>query len=300
MTKENVKRKLIQYAWIALGVILLDLGFYFFIEPAHLVFGGMMGLSVIFEPFYTKIGAWFTTSIFLFIGNAIALIVGGIMLGKDFFLKTIFSSFFSPLVVFIFEKCFDPNIALNQVSESGYYIVAIVCGLLLFGFGLGVAIKNNGSTGGLDVIQKILSKYLHIPYSKTMYCTDLVIVIASGMSFANGFSYNIEFVLYGCIGVFSTSYIIDTIILDARRRRTAYIITEHPDEIKAVIYEQIKRGVTFVNAQGGYSGQAKTMVICTMEKNEAYKLIEILNEIDSDAFCYVSSTSEIVGEYDRK
>ncbi len=297
MNKELLKKKIIQYLYIALGVILLDIGFYFFISPAKLVLGGMMGISVILEPYYSKLGDWFTNSIFLFIANGIVLIIGGIMLGKDFFLKTIFSSLFSPLVVFIFEKTCDPNFFLSSVSSSGYYIIALICSSLFSGFGLGLALKHNGSTGGLDVVQKIMNKYLHIPYSKTMYLTDWVIVFISGFAFTGGFSYHIELVIYGVLGVLAISQITDAIVLNARMRRTAYIITEKPTEIRDLIYKLTDRGATFVDVSGAYTGDKKTMVICTMEKNEAYKITETLKTIDSDAFCYVSATKEIVGEY---
>ncbi len=297
MNKEYIKKRLIQYIYIAVGVILLDIGFYFFISPARLVLGGMMGVSVILEPFYSKLGSWFTDSIFLFIANGVVLIIGGILLGKDFFLKTIFSSVFSPLIILLFEQTCDPNFFLKEVSESGYYIIALVCSSILSGLGLGLALKHNGSTGGLDVVQKIMSKYLHIPYSKTMYLTDWVIVFISGFSFIGRFSYNIEMVIYGVLGVLAISQITDAIALNARNRRTAYIITEKPEEIKNLIYELTDRGVTFVDASGGYTGAHKTMVICTMEKNEAYKITEALKGIDPHAFCYVSATKEIVGEY---
>lgn len=297
MNKKKFKKLLIQYSYIALGVILLDLGFYFFINPSKIVLGGMMGLSIILEPFYSSIGPWFTSSIFLLIANTIVLIIGGVMLGKDFFLKTIFSSLFSPLLILVFEHTVSPNFFLESVSAGGYYIVALVCGTLLSGLGLGIALKNNGSTGGLDVVQKIMSKYLHIPYSKTMYLTDWVIVLFSGFTFINGFGFNIEMVMYGLAGVFAVAILIDTIVLNAKSRRTAYIVTEHPEEVKAIIYEKINRGVTYVDVSGGYTGDHKTMVICTMEKNEAYKITQLLENVDPNAFCFVTSTKQIVGEY---
>ena len=295
MNKEQIKKRLIQYVYIAVGIILLDSGFFFFTEPKNLVLGGMLGLSVILEPYYSQLGSWFTSSIFLFIANGIALIIGGLMLGKDFFIKTIFASVFSPLVVFIFERtnC-DPNFFLKEVSESGSYLIAVVCSIITAGTGMGLALKNNGSTGGLDVIQKILSRYLHIPYSYTMYFTDWVIVFFAGFTFTGGFSFNIEKVIYGVVGVYGISILIDQIVLRARARRTAYIITT---EIRDFIYSKTDRGVTFVPAKGAYTGDDKTMVVCTMEKNEAYRIIEGLPEIDSSAFCYISTTREIIGDY---
>ena len=86
---------------------------------------------------------------------------------------------------------------------------------------------------------------MHIPYSKTMYFTDWVIVLISGFSFASGFSYHIEIVLYGIVGVYCIALLIDTIVLRAKVRRTAYIITDHPIEVRNMIYEKTDRGVTF-------------------------------------------------------
>ena len=297
MNKKKITKKIKQYLLISFGVLLLDLGFYFFIEPSKIVLGGMMGISIILEPFYTQLGTWFTTSLFLLIANVITLIIGGFLLGKDFFVKTIFSSVFSPFVVFILESFFDPNLFLKEISESGYYLISLVCGSLLSGLGLGIAIKNNGSTGGMDVIQRMMSKYMHIPYSKTMYLTDWVIVFISGFTFAEVFSFNIEKIVYGIAGVFLISILIDAIILNAKRRRTAYIITNKPEDVKSFIYEKINRGVTYVDVKGGYSGSKMTMIVCTMEKNEAYRLTQMLDSIDPESFCFITSTREIVGEY---
>lgn len=297
--KELIKKKLFQYFMISIGVIILDLGFYFFLEPAKLVTGGMLGVSIILEPFLLKIGSWFTTSIFLYIANIITLIIGGIMLGKDFFIKTIYASLFSPTLIFILERTLSPDLIMNTVSEGGYYFVALVCSSILCGLGIGIAIKFNGSTGGMDVIQKIMSKFLKMPMSKTMYLTDWIVVLLAGFTFINGFSYNVEMVIYGIIAVYATSYIVDVIVLNARTRRTAYIITNNPIEIRNSIYSNFDRGVTFSDVTGGYTGTQMTMVICTLDKSEAYRLKEHVMEIDPNAFTFITSCKEVIGEYVR-
>ena len=300
MSKRDLKKKIKQFLCVALGVILLDIGFYFFMTPSAIVMGGMTGVSILLEPIYAKVGPWFTPSIFLFIVNTITLIIGGIMLGKDFFIKSVFSSLFSPLVVFIFEKTLDPNLFLQHVGESGYYLVSLICGAGLAGLGLGIALKNNGSTGGMDVIQKIMSKYMRVPYSKTMYLTDWVIVFFSGFTFASGFKFNIEMVIYGILGVLGVSVIIDAFLLKARSRRTLHVVTTKPNEIRDMLYKEVDRGVTYVSAQGAYTGVTRTMVVCAMEKHEAYKIMDLIDPIDPEAFCYVTKTKEIIGKYDHK
>ena len=300
MSKKQVLKKIKQFLCVALGVILLDIGFYFFMTPSKIIMGGMTGVSILLEPFYSKIGDWFTPSIFLFIVNTITLIIGGILLGKDFFVKSVFSSLFSPLVVFIFERTVDPNLFLQYVSESGYYIISLICGAGLAGLGLGIALKNNGSTGGMDVIQKIMSKYMKVPYSITMYFTDWVIVFLSGFTFVGAFAFNIESVVYGILGVLGVGMIIDAFLLKARSRRTIHIVTTKPEEIRDMLYKEIDRGVTYVKAEGAYTGVTRTMVVCAMEKHEAYKIMDLIDPIDPEAFCYVTKTKEIIGKYDHK
>lgn len=299
MNKEKIKRLIIQYLWISLGVIILNIGFYFFLEPSKLVTGGMLGISIILEPFFESVGSWFTTSIFIYIVNIICLIIGGLLLGKDFFLKTIYASLFSPTVIFILERTLPNDLIMSTVSTGGYYIVALICSSLLCGIGIGIAIKHNGSTGGMDVIQRIMSKYLKIPMSKTMYLTDWVVVFLAGFSFVGGFAYNIELVLYGSLAVFACSYIVDVIVLNAKTRRTAYIITKMHIEIKEQIYSNFDRGVTFCDVEGGYTGESKKMVICTLDKSEAYRLRDLVKEIDPNAFTFITSCKEVVGEYGR-
>lgn len=300
MSKREVIKKIKQFLFVALGVILLDIGFYFFMTPSKIIMGGMTGLSILLEPLYSKIGTWFTPSIFLFITNTIALIIGGILLGRDFFVKSVFSSLFSPLVVFVFEKTLEPDLFLKHVSPSGYYVICLLCGAGLAGLGLGIALKNNGSTGGMDVIQKIMSKYMKIPYSKTMYLTDWVIVFLSGFTFVEVFSFNIEMVVYGILGVLGISIIIDAFLLKARSRKTLHVVTTKPDEIRDMLYREVDRGVTYVSAKGAYTGEIRTMVVCAMEKHEAYKIMDLIDPIDPEAFCYVTSTKEIIGKYDHK
>lgn len=297
MKKIMTKKRFIEYLWISWGVIVLDIAFYFFLNPKNLVFGGMMGVATLLEPILLKVANWFTASIFLFIANGICLILGAILLGKDFFIKTIYATLLSPAFLLLLEQTCNKEFFTGRITTAGEYAIPVLVGGLLSGYGIGVAVKNNGSTGGMDVIQKCMSKYLHIPYSKTMYLTDWVIVILSGIVIKGGFYYDIEMVVYGSLGILLTSILVDKIVLNARSRRTAYIITSKPIEMRDMLYEKISRGVTFSKVEGGYTGEEKMMVICTMEKSEAYRLTEFIKEVDPDSFSFITSCKEVVGEY---
>ena len=303
----KLKKKIKEYAFVTLGVMILSIAFYFFLSPSGIVTVGMLGVSILLGPVFDKIGTWFTASIFLYIVNFITLIMGLIFLGKDIFFKTIYGTFLSPTFVLVLENLFDPNYFLNTISSGNEKIIALICGSIMCGIGIGIAIKSNGSTGGMDVLQKIMSKYFKIPMSVAMYFTDWVVVILSGFlitTIATGheytLNYQIENVVWGSIGVFVQGFIIDYICLSAKARRTVYIITNKEEEIKQLIYSNLNRGVTLVDVTGGYTNEGRKMLICTMDKSEAYKVTDLIVECDPDAFTFVTSCKEVRGTYRNK
>jgi len=308
--KKYIKKRAIQYLWISLGVILMDLGFFFFFDPTGIVAGGVTGLAIVLKPLWAN-STWFSTSIFLYVAEVICLLLGLLFLGKDFFLKTVYAALLSPTVIFIFERIgLNSNYFMDQFKvvvegqvfvRDNNYIIALICGALLTGFGVGLAIKNNGSTGGMDVIQKIISKYAKIPISQALIFTDWGVVILSGLRFIDGGCvYCIEFVVYGILALIAEGYIIDVLALGIKPRRTVYVISERPQEIKELIYETLDRGVTFSHVYGAYTNKERTMVICTMDKNEAYRIVGLISDLDPKAFTFVTSCKEVRGQYDKR
>jgi uncharacterized membrane-anchored protein YitT (DUF2179 family) len=303
---EKLKKKIKEYGFVSLGVLILNIAFYFFLSPSGIVTGGMLGVSILLEPIFDKIGSWFTASIFLYIVNFITLILGLVFLGKDFFLKTVYGTFLSPTILFLLERVSNPNYFLQTIAGDNQKIIALICGAAGAGFGISLAIKSNGSTGGMDVIQRIMSKYFKIPMSVAMYSTDWVVVLLAGFLITSGsvkeytFVYQIENVVWGSIGVFAQGYIIDYICISGKSRRTVYIITNMKNEIKELIYTSLNRGVTLVDVTGGYTNEGKTMLVCTMDKKEAYKITDMISEIDPNAFTFVTSCKEVKGKYRSK
>ena len=187
-------------------------------------------------------------------------------------LKTIYASIMSPTFIMIFEFTIDTDVFLKAVNPANHYFISMIAGGLLTALGLGICFRNNATTGGMDIVQKILAKYLHIPYSKTMYLTDWAIIIISGFFINKGSSfYGIEGVIYGSLCVIIIGYVVDAIALNAKTRKTAYIITSKPAEMKQMIFDLVGRGVTESDVRGGYTGNNMVMLICTLEKSEAYK-----------------------------
>ena len=310
------KHKFIQYMWITFGVLLMDLGFFFFLEPAGIVIGGMNGLAILLNPLYSKLGSWFTTSIFLYIADTIALIIGFIFLGKDFFLKTLYGTILVPGIVLILELSpLDPNYFIETIdpvfSETGQItfsikIISLLFGVVLQALGVGIAMKNNGSTGGMDVFQKIMSKYLNMPLSKTMYFTDLIIVLVAGFVDFDAAErifvtqYHIANVAYGIIGVYAVGIIVDMICLSLMGKRILYIITDKPEVIKELIYKELDRGVTISKVFGGYSNKERNMLTCVMNKSECYRIMDLIKTADPRMFAFVAPCQEVRGEYAQR
>lgn len=280
MSKEKIR----QFFEITFGVLALSFAFYFFLLPMNLVIGGVSGISIILQDYIDP-------AIFILLANIMCLIVGVIFLGKEFFFKTIYGTLLFPVLTYIFEMLFDSNLILNDVqNEVSKLLISVVAGGLLAALGLGLCFRNNATTGGIDVVQKIVSNKLKIPYSKAVYFTDGIILIVAS------FVLNIEMAFYGLLSIFIIGYFVDIISTGGTAMKTVYIITKKPNEIKQKIYETLNRGVSFSKVTGGYSGDEYTMVISTLSKTESYRLKELIKEVDEHAFTYIAQTTEVIGD----
>lgn len=277
------KNIFLEYFQITLGVVIMTLGFYFFLLPTNLVIGGVMGLAVIFQEFINP-------SILMYILNIGLLIMGLFLLGKSFFIKTIFGTIASPTIVLILDLMkADKFFIINQFSDSKMMLAAI-SGSILVGFGLGIVFRNNATTGGMDVLQTIFHKKFHYPYNVVFYATDGAVILLGLLYFKNA-----ENFIYGLAAIFITSYVISNISIKGRAGQTMFIVTKHPDIVKKTIYDNIDRGVTIVDATGGYSLEEKKMVVCTMSQRELNMMRELIEIADKDAFTFMAQTKEAVG-----
>lgn len=278
-----IKKWMYEYSQIVFGVTIMTLGFYFFLLPENLVIGGVMGLAVIFK-------AQINPSIFLYIVNTGLLFTGLLVLGKDFFLKTVFGSLASPTIIFILESL---NISefwiMNEITESRL-LIASMGGAILVGAGLGIVFRVGGTTGGMDVLQSIIHKKVHIPYQIIFYFTDGLVVVLSLFVFKD-----VELFIYAVASVFLISIIVDNVSIKGRAGQTIFVITHKPDLIKQAIYDTIDRGCTLIESEGGFSRTKSKMVICTMRNREVNKMRSVIERIDPEAFTFMTDTKEAVG-----
>lgn len=279
-----MRRKLFQEVLqIALGVTMMTLGFYFFLLPENLVIGGVMGLAVIFR-------AQIDPKILIFILNSALLILGLFVMGKSFFLKTIFGSLASPIILFLVELMGIKETAImSQITES-HLLIASVSGAIMVGFGLGLVFRNGGTTGGMDIIQSIFYTKLHFPYKLIFYFTDGFVILLSLIIFRN-----VELFIYAVASIFLISLIVDNVSIKGRASQTMFIISNKPDVVKNAIYETVDRGCTLIDSKGGYSGVSNKLIICTMNQREVNRMRSVIDVVDPEAFTFMTDTKEAVG-----
>ncbi len=266
---------------ITAGVVLLSAGFYFFLLPLNMVIGGVMGISVIIQEIIP-------VSIFMYIANIILLLIGWLVLGKVFFMKTALATILSPTIIWVLEHTVPSNFFMRHMTESPLLIGASFGGLFL-GVGLGIVIRNNATTGGMDVIQNIMHKYLHIPFSTAMYITDGIIIgIAMIINFQLG--------LYAVGSMIISGVLIDRLSIEGKAGYTVFIVTSFTEKIQEQIYEKLERGITQVKVIGGYSKKEKDMIICTVDRAQLYIFKRIIKLTDPKAFTFVTRTKEALGE----
>ena len=168
------KQMIKEYLWMTFGIAVASFSYSFFLAPSNVVCGGVSGLGLIIENHY-HIDDW----LIILIINVVLLLMGLIFLGKEFFIKTVYGSIMFPALIGVFESVYD---TLKKVSDKFDFSklslpLVIVISALLMGYGLGLSIKHGGSTGGVEIPQKILFKYCHIPFSLSLYFIDGTIIL---------------------------------------------------------------------------------------------------------------------------
>ena len=287
MIKRIDKQKVIEILEISIGTLLVAIGFHFFLDPMNLVTGGVMGLVIIISD-YVSFSNEIFKSIILYLMNGTILMLALLFLGKKYFFKTVYATLLLPTMLLIMELLIPSDFITSKLHEGPLLLTAVFSALFT-GLGLGLVIRNNASTGGMDAVQNMMQKFFKIPFSIAMYISDgIIILIGIGV-------FGIERGMYAVATLFLIGVIADKVMLSGRSGYTVFIVTKKSEDIKEAIYKTIDRGITKLEAYGGYSGNKKDIVICTINKKQLYALKEIIKKTDPDSFSFVTRTSETIG-----
>lgn len=270
------KTVLIDILYTVIGSIIVGISYNLFLLPGQIAAGGISGLSTILNK---MIGS--DPAMIQFIFNIPIFIIGWFTLGKSFSLKTVIATFVVPLTIFLTAR-------LVEKGTTDALLASLYGGIVL-GIGLGLVYRGNGSTGGTATLAQIVKKYTGLSSGFCQLIVDAFVVILSA------FVFNFELALYALISIYVTSKVIDIVQLHAGDNKLVFIITTKEQKIINLIHEHVERGVTSVNAFGGYNREGKSLLFSVMEQKEAIYFKQIISREEPDSFVIFINTSEIIG-----
>lgn len=269
----------IDFLYYIVGSFIYSFAITAFISANEISPGGFTGIATLVN-FVANI----PTGIVLLALNIPVIILGFVKLGGAFILKTAGATVIVSVCLDISEKIF-PRFDTDS-------ILAAVFGGILMGLGLSLVLLRGATTGGVDIIAKLINrKFRHISVGRIILALDAAVILLAAFVYKN-----IESALYSVVAMYASSRVMDTLLYGADKGKLIHIVTEKPDVICHAINERLHRGVTKVSATGGYTGESRTMLICTVRRHEAAAVHDIIREFDQSAFIIVSDAGEIIGE----
>ncbi|MEO0237275.1 MAG: YitT family protein [candidate division WOR-3 bacterium] len=265
--------------YLALGIILCSVGYTFFLVPGKISTGGISGISMVLHHiFKTPFG------IVMIVLN-IPLLIGSIKLfGTLFVIRTLISilliGFFSDILSYFKFLIFEGN-----------QLLATLYGGVILGIGLGFVFKGKGSTGGSDIIGRMINRFTSISIGTSIFIVDSIVIGLTGIVFK---SY--ELILYSYLSLYLSSKMIDLVLEGQDYAKGVFIFTNKPEEISNEIINKLRRGVSGFNGKGMYSKEEKTILYCVVARREISILSKIIEDIDKDAFVVVSNVYEVMGK----
>ncbi len=284
--KIKITRSSVLY-WVVLnlGTLLLAAGIYFFKNPNNFATGGVSGIAIILSKFTTKYVAWLDAAFLIQVLNVILLVIGFIFLGKGCTFKTAYCS-----LVYTAEMQLFKLIPLELPLTDSVFL-EFVFAMLLSAAGSAIIFNCRASSGGTDIIALIIKKYTRIKDVGTaLLITDFLIAASTF------FIFDIQTGLFSLLGLFTKAFVVDSVIESIGKSKYVQIITTKPELIAPFILEGLHRGYTSVKAEGGYTGEERTLIITVCKRGEALKLKTRIHAADPEAFVILTDTNGIVGK----
>ena len=272
-TKDLIKETVILTAAVAI----IAAAVYFFLVPSHASVSSISGLGIVLSNFVPL-----PLSAITMILNVVLLIIGFFTCGKEFGVKTVYTSILLPVSLGVFEKAFPGGISLTDSQE-----LDVLCYILVVSVGLSILFNRNASSGGLDIVAKIMNKYLHMELGKAMSLSGMCVALSAALV------YDKKTVVLSVLGTYFNGIILDHFIFDHNIKRRVCIITKKEEELRKFIINDLHSGATVYEAIGAYNGQKHNEIITIVDKSEYQKLMNYMNHEDPKAFITVYNVSDI-------
>ena len=270
---DNVKETVI----LTVAVAIIAAAVYFFLVPSHTSVSSISGLGIVLSNFVPL-----QLSAITMILNVVLLIIGFITCGREFGVKTVYTSVMLPLFLGLFEIIF-PNFGSMTDSQE----LDVLCYVLVVSVGLSILFNRNASSGGLDIVAKIMNKYLHMELGKAMSLSGMCVALSAALV------YDKKTVVLSILGTYFNGIVLDHFIFDHNIKRRVCIITKKEEELRQFIIHDLHSGATIYEAIGAYNMEKRREIITIVDKGEYQKLMKFINQEDPKAFITVYNVSNM-------
>lgn len=259
------------------AVAIIAAAVYFFLVPSHASVSSISGLGIVLANFVPL-----PLSAITMILNVVLLVIGFLTCGREFGAKTVYTSILLPAFIGLFERLF-PNIGSLTDSQE----LDVLCYILVVSVGLSILFNRNASSGGLDIVAKIMNKYLHMDLGKAMSLSGMCVALSAALV------YDKKTVVLSVLGTYFNGLVLDHFIFDHNIKRRVCIITGKEEELRRFIIEDLHSGATVYESYGAYNMQKRREIITIVDKVEYQKLMSYMNREDPQAFITVYTVSDI-------
>lgn len=259
------------------AVAIIAAAVYFFLVPSHTSVSSISGLGIVLSNFIPL-----PLSVITMILNVILLIIGFFTCGKEFGVKTVYTSILLPVFLGVFEKIFPDFVSMTNSQE-----LDVLCYILVVSVGLSILFNRNASSGGLDIVAKIMNKYLHMELGKAMSLSGMCVALSAALV------YDKKTVVLSILGTYFNGIVLDQFIFGHNIKRRVCIITQKEEELREYIIHELHSGATIYEAYGAYNMQKHNEIITIVDKTEYQKLMNFINILDPKAFITVYNVSDM-------
>lgn len=264
-------------AILTVAVAIIAAAVYFFLVPSHASVSSISGLGIVLSNFVPL-----SLSAITMILNVVLLIIGFFTCGREFGAKTVYTSILLPVFIGLFERLFPDIGSLTDSQE-----LDVLCYILVVSVGLSILFNRNASSGGLDIVAKIMNKYLHIELGRAMSLSGMCVALSAALV------YDKKTVVLSVLGTYFNGLVLDHFIFDHNIKRRVCIITGKEEELRRFIIEDLHSGATVYESYGAYNMQKRREIITIVDKAEYQKLMSYMNREDPQAFITVYTVSDM-------
>lgn len=276
--RQNIVELGKEFVMITAATVIVAAAVFFFLVPSHVSVGSISGLAIVIGNFIPL-----PISAITMILNVVLLVVGFLFIGKEFGGKTVYTSILLPAVIGVFEVLFPEN-----VSMTADPFLDMICYIFVVSIGLAMLFNRNASSGGLDIVAKLLNKYFRMELGKAMSLAGMCVALSSALV------YDKKIVVLSVIGTYLNGIVLDHFIFGSNMKKRVCIISKKEEEIRQFILHDLHSGATIYEAIGAYDHEVHREIITIVDKNEYSRLMNYLAKTDRDAFVTVYAVNEII------